>query len=162
MRVREQNRPSWCANSLSQFGSRRSLWTSPLNTQTFWLSPEQYRFFTTGLSGESPESVFLIKGLSVPGSNQSNHLASSGSVLMLVGVWAWKAGLHQPGGSFSIRCSRRCRARLRVLSTCSSAESGRVSASQLEFVKLSEIGDLKRNKKTVSGVNLFSFFLVAC
>ena len=44
------------------------------------------RFFTTGLSGESPENVFLIKGLSVPGSNQSNHLASSGSVLMLVGV----------------------------------------------------------------------------
>ena len=44
------------------------------------------RFLTTGLSGESPENVFLIKGLSVPGSNQSNHLASSGSVLILVGV----------------------------------------------------------------------------
>ena len=45
------------------------------------------RFFTTGLSGKSPENVFLLKGLSVTWSNQSCvHLASSGSVLILVGV----------------------------------------------------------------------------
>ena len=45
------------------------------------------RFFTTGLSGKSPENVSLPKGLSVPGSNQScGLLASSGSVLILVGM----------------------------------------------------------------------------
>ena len=45
------------------------------------------RFFTTRLSGKSPENVFLPKGLSVPGSNQSYvHLESSGSALILVGM----------------------------------------------------------------------------
>ena len=70
-----------------------------------------------------------------------------------------EAGTSPAWGSFSICCSCRCRAPLRLLSTCSSAESGRVSASQLEFVKLSETGDLKINKKI--GEQGKSFFILS-